>query len=151
MEGVYNLYVELLEIYYASNNCMDESVKIVRTKSATPTQSQIMVPIHCLHKFRQSKRHHVSMATRAAKGPVWDRDMQNRDAFKRNAALLSLLASRFSRRAVRFPAFSAARDRRTRVGRNPFGRIFLRFLLKSIADAVPNRAKDAWDSRYPAC
>ena len=33
---------------------------------------------------------------RRAKGPVWDRDMQNRDAFKRNAALPSLLAARSS-------------------------------------------------------
>ena len=33
---------------------------------------------------------------RRAKGPVWDRDMQNRDVFKRNAALPSLLAARNS-------------------------------------------------------
>jgi len=46
-----------------------------------------------------------------------------------------------TRRAVHFPAFSAARDRRMRVARNLFGGIFLRFSLKSIAAAVPNRAK----------
>jgi len=33
---------------------------------------------------------------RRAKGPVWDRDMQNRDAFKQNAAIPSLLAARSS-------------------------------------------------------
>jgi hypothetical protein len=50
------------------------------------------------------------------------------------------LASLLSRRAVHFPAFSAERDRRMRVGRNPFGGIFLHLPLNSIADAVPNGA-----------
>jgi hypothetical protein len=49
---------------------------------------------------------------------------------------------RFSRRAVHFPAFSDKRDRRMRVGRNPFGGIFLRLPLKSIADTEPNETLD---------
>jgi len=48
----------------------------------------------------------------------------------------------FSRRAVHFPAFSAKRNRRMCVGRNPFDGIFLRLPLKSIADAEPNETLD---------
>ena len=69
-------------------------------------------------------------------GPVWDRGLGKRDAYKRNTAPTPLLA--FWRPHVETAAFSAIRGCATRGQREAFGGCILLFLLKRAAEAETN-------------